>query len=470
MARETSKSLAPSARSSSRADLPIPAGPSNSTAFPWPARASRSRSARRRRSGPRPTSSLCAAIACVLLQAWSQLPPTSFSRPRESKRIKGNQRDSKVILPGKASKSQTPKRASCGTTVPNNMLAQANYRSSPPLPGSLSEEAAVTRAALPLGLLGRSQERHRLTDLLQSAQAGSGIALVIQGEAGIGKSALLDDLAANAGDVLVCRVAGVESEMELPFAALEHLCGPLLGHVVDLPVLHRGTLGKAFGLTTGPRPDLFMVGMAVLDLIAAVTRSQTMLWIVDDAQWLDQASRQTVGFVCRRLRGERLAAVVAVRDTKGARDLTGLPQLRLQGLSRQEAGRFLDSVVTGPSDALVRDRVIAETRGNPLALLELPRSWTTAELVEGFSESERVPGDLQLERAFAKRLGDLPVETRRLLTLAAAEPRGDPALLWSAAKEMGLDWRAAGAAEAQGLAEFSQHVHFRHPLVRAAAY
>jgi len=328
----------------------------------------------------------------------------------------------------------------------------------------------VTRAALPLGLLGRSQERHRLTDLLQSAQAGRGIALVIQGEAGIGKSALLDDLAANAGDVLVCRVAGVESEMELPFAALEHLCGPLLGHVVDLRVLHRGTLEKAFGLTTGPRPDLFMVGMAVLDLIAAVTRSQTMLWLVDDAQWLDQASRQTVGFVCRRLRGERLAAVVAVRDTKGARDLTGLPQLRLQGLSRQEAGRLFDSVVTGPTDALVRDRIIAETRGNPLALLELPRSWTTAELVEGFSESERVPGDLQLERAFAKRLGDLPVDTRRLLTLAAAEPKGDPALLWSAAKEMGLDWRAAGAAEAQGLAEFSQHVHFRHPLVRAAAY
>ena len=328
----------------------------------------------------------------------------------------------------------------------------------------------MTRTTSPLGLLGRSQERHRLANMLHSAQAGRGTALLIQGEAGIGKSALLDDLAANAGDVCVCRVAGVESEMELPFAALQHLCEPLLGHVVDLPILHRSTLEKVFGLTTGSPPDLFLVGMAVLDLIAAGTRSQTMLWLVDDAQWLDQASRQTVGFVCRRLRGERLAAVVAVRDTKGARDLTGLPQLRLQGLTRQDAGRLFDSVVTGPTDALVRDRIIAETRGNPLALLELPRSWTTAELVEGFSESERVPGDLQLERAFAKRLGDLPVDTRRLLTLAAAEPKGDPALLWSAAKAIGLDWRAAGAAEAQGLVEFNQHVHFRHPLVRAAAY
>ncbi len=328
----------------------------------------------------------------------------------------------------------------------------------------------MTGAASPPVLVGRSQERHRLKDMLQSAQAGRGVALVIQGQAGIGKSALLDDLAAHAPDACVCRVAGVESEMELPFSALQQLCEPLLGHVVDLPIPQRSTLERAFGVTTGSPPDLFLVGMAVLDLVAKVTRSQTMLWLVDDAQWLDQASRQTVGFVCRRLRRERLAAVVAVRDTKRARDLTGLPQLRLQGLTHQAAGSLFDSVVTGPTDALVRDRIIAETRGNPLALLELPRSWTTAELVEGFSESERVPGDVQLERAFTKRLGDLPVDTRRLLTLAAAEPRGDPALLWSAAKEMGLDWRAAGAAEAEGLVEFNHHVYFRHPLVRAAAY
>ena len=325
-------------------------------------------------------------------------------------------------------------------------------------------------AASQLRILGRSAERSRLTEMLLSAHAGRGTSLVIQGEAGIGKSALLDDLAANAVDTWVCRVAGVESEMELPFASLQQLCGPTLSHVADLSVLHRSTLEKVFGLTTGSPPDRFSVGMALLDLVAVVTQSQTMLWLVDDAQWLDQASRRTIGFACRRLRGERLAAFVALRDTPGGRDLAGLPQMRLEGLTRQDAGRLFDSVVPGPTDPLVRDRIIAETRGNPLALLELPRTWTAAELVEGFSEPEREPVDFQLERAFAKRLGNLPGETRILLTLAAAEPKGDPAILWSAADEMGLDWRAAGAAEAEGLIDFNQRVHFRHPLVRATAY
>jgi DNA-binding CsgD family transcriptional regulator len=321
-----------------------------------------------------------------------------------------------------------------------------------------------------LGILGRSKERSLLADMLLSAKAGRGSSLVIQGEAGIGKSALLDDLADKAGDVCVCRVAGVESEMELPFSGLQELCGPTLGHVEDLSAPRRTTLEKIFGLTTGLPPDPFLVGMAVLDLIAAVTQSQPMLWLVDDAQWLDQASRRTIGFASRRLRRERLASVVAVRDRSCGRDLAGLPQMRLKGLTRQDAGHLFDSVVTGPTDPLVRDRIIAETRGNPLALLELPRAWTTAELVEGFSEPARAPVDFQLDRAFAKRLGDLPGETRTLLTLAAAEPKGDPALLWSAAEEIGLDWRAAGAAEAEGLIEFNQRVYFRHPLVRAAAY
>jgi DNA-binding CsgD family transcriptional regulator len=320
------------------------------------------------------------------------------------------------------------------------------------------------------GLLGRIEERRSLEELLGKARAGHGGAVVLRGEAGIGKSALLDDLAIKAPDCCICRAVGVESEMELAYAGLQQLCGPIADLLVVLPSPRRHALEKVFGLSTGSPPDRFLVGMAVLDLVAAAAQRQPVMWIVDDAQWLDRSSLQTVGFVSRRLLADRIFIAIASRDTSEDEELAGLPELSLAGLGTEDAGILFDSVVTGPTDPVVRDRIIAETRGNPLALLELPRAWTIAEAVEGLPESARASLTGHLELAFAKRLGQLPPDTQTLLTLAAAEPTGDAALLWSAAQELGLDWSAAASAERAGLIEFGPRVRFRHPLVRAAAY
>jgi DNA-binding CsgD family transcriptional regulator len=319
-------------------------------------------------------------------------------------------------------------------------------------------------------LLGRTEERQRLVDLLGEARAGHGGAVVLRGEAGIGKSALLDGLALRALDCCICRAVGVESEMELAYAGLQQLCGPLIDLAIDLPTPRRDALEKVFGLSTGYPPDRFLVGIAVLDLVAVAAQGRPVIWIIDDAQWLDRSSLQTIGFVSRRLSAERIFVAIASRDTGDDDELTGLPELQLAGLSTDDAGTLFDSVVTGPTDPAVRDRIIAETRGNPLALLELPQAWTKAEAVEGLPESAGVPLTGRLELAFAKRLGDLPADTQTLLALAAAEPTGDTALLWSAAQELGLDWSAAAPAERAGLIEFGPRVQFRHPLVRAAAY
>jgi DNA-binding CsgD family transcriptional regulator len=320
------------------------------------------------------------------------------------------------------------------------------------------------------GLLGRVDERQRLDESCRKARAGHGGAVVLRGEAGIGKSALLDDLASRAPDFRICRAVGVESEMELAYAGLQQLCGPIVDLLTHLPSPRRDALEKVFGLSTGRPPDRFLVGMAVLDLVAATAEGQPVMWIVDDAQWLDRSSLQTVGFVSRRLLAERILIAIASRDTGEGDELAGLQELRLAGLGTEDAGALFDSVVTGPTDPTVRDRIIAETRGNPLALLELPRAWTTAEAVEGLPESAGVPLTGHLELAFAKRLADLPPDTQTLLALAAAEPTGDAALLWSAAQQLGLDWSAAAPAERAGLIEFGPLVHFRHPLVRAVAY
>jgi DNA-binding CsgD family transcriptional regulator len=294
--------------------------------------------------------------------------------------------------------------------------------------------------------------------------------LVLRGEAGIGKSALLEDLAKYAADFCICRAGGVESEMELPYAGLQQLCGPLSGHNAELVTLHRNVLDQVFGLAEGARRERFLVGIAALDLVATVAKKQPTVWLIDDAQWIDQASMQAIGFVGRRLLAERVVILVATRNVSDEDELAGLPELRIGGLNAEDARRLFDSVVSGPTDPLVRDRIISETRGNPLALLELPRAWTTAELVEGLSGAAGIPLTGRLESAFAKRLGELPPDTQVLLALAAAEPKGDPALLWSAAQRLGLDWSAAAPAERAGLLEVGQGVHFRHPLVRAAAY
>jgi len=319
-------------------------------------------------------------------------------------------------------------------------------------------------------LLGRREEQRRLAALLHEARKGQAGVLVLRGEAGIGKSALLSDLAKNAGDFCICRAGGVESEMELAYAGLQQLCRPLAGHNEELTQLHRNVLDQVFGRTEGAPPERFLVGIAALDLVATVAQKQPVVWLVDDAQWIDQASMQAIAFVGRRLLAERVVILIATRDAADENELAGLPELRLDGLTAEDAGRLFDLVVSGPTDPLVRDRIISEAHGNPLALLELPRAWTTAELVEGLPDAAGIPLTGRLESAFAKRLRVLPPDTQTLLALAAAEPTGDPALLWSAAQRLGLDWSAAAPAERAGLLEVGQGVHFRHPLVRAAAY
>lgn len=296
--------------------------------------------------------------------------------------------------------------------------------------------------------------------------------LVLRGEAGIGKSALLEYLVGNAAGGRIARVAGVESEMELAFAGLHQLCAPMMGHVDRIPGPQRDALTVAFGLGTGSPPDRFLVGLAVLSLLSEVAAEQPLVCVVDDAQWLDRVSAQTLAFVARRLLAERVALVFAVRGPAlGAGDdpLAGLSEFVVRGLDDGDARALLDSVVLGRVDERVRDRIVAEAGGNPLALLELPRDLTAAELAGGFGRPDARPLASQIERSFLRRIESLPGTTQRLLLVAAAEPVGDVALLRRAAERLGIGMDAA-AAEAAGLIEFGARVRFRHPLVRSAAY
>ena len=342
-------------------------------------------------------------------------------------------------------------------------LAARSARRKPPHASmlSLSDEP---------GLIGRRHELDTLAALLEHARSGRSGVLIVRGEPGIGKSVLLDEVTRRAQGFVVARVAGVESEMELAYAALQQLCRPFSERVPDLPAPQRDALDAAFGLSAGPPRDRYLVGLAVLQLMAAFADERPVLCVIDDAQWLDRVSVQTIAFVARRLLAEPILFVVAARDSADDGDWAGLPELRLRGLDDADAAVLFDSVVTGPTDPRLRDRIVAESRGNPLALLELPRAWTTAELVEGVGAAGAGRLTEDLEDGFAQRLRSLPTDTRRLLTLAAAEPLGDPTLLWRAAEQLGLSWDAASAAEAAGLIEFGATVCFRHPLVRAAAY
>ena len=317
-------------------------------------------------------------------------------------------------------------------------------------------------------LLGRSEECATLDRLLADARAGRGQVLVLRGEAGIGKTALVDYLAAQASGCRVARAAGAESERELAYAGLQQLCAPFLDRIDRLPEPQRDALGTAFGLSAGGRPNRFLVGLAVLTLLADVAEEQPLVCLVDDAQWLDPMSAQILAFVARRLLAERIALVLAVRDPEDEPDLAGLPELAVCGLSDTEARKLLDSVVKGPVDARVRDRIVAETHGNPLALIELPRAWTAAELADGFERT--APLVSRIEQCFVRQIQPLPADTRMLLLTAAAEPLGDATLLWGAAGRLGLGADPAAAAEATGLIEFGPRIRFRHPLVRSAVY
>jgi DNA-binding CsgD family transcriptional regulator/tetratricopeptide (TPR) repeat protein len=321
------------------------------------------------------------------------------------------------------------------------------------------------------GLTGRRSERDVLDRFVADVRAGQGRALVVRGEPGVGKTALLDYLAERASGCLVARAAGVQSEMELAFAGLHQLCAPMLDHDESLPDPQREALRTAFGLSAGPVPDRFLVGLAVLGLLSETAGERPLVCVVDDQQWLDHASAQALGFAARRLAADPVGVVFAARVP--GQDVAGLPELVVEGLAYNDARSLLESVlsrVAGRLDARVRDRIIADTHGNPLALLELTRGLTPAQLTGGFGVSEVVPLDGRIEESFRRQLEALPAQTRRLVQLAAADPSGDPVLVWRAAGRLAIGAGAAKPAVEAGLAEFGARVRFRHPLVRSAAY
>jgi DNA-binding CsgD family transcriptional regulator len=319
-------------------------------------------------------------------------------------------------------------------------------------------------------LWGRGPQCEALDGLLAEVRAGRSRVLVVRGEPGIGKTALLGYAGETAPDFRVAHAEGAESEMELPFAALTQLCGRMLSRLDRLPGPQRDALGVAFGLSAGGAPDRFLVGLAVLGLLSEAAADQPLLCLIDDAQWLDQASAQALAFVARRLDAESVALIFGSRDLAAEEPLVGLPELALHGLADDDARALLASVIPGRLDERVRDRIIAEAGGNPLALLELPHRMTAAELAGGFGlpGAGRLSG--RIEDIFQRRLAPLPAKTQRLLLLAAAEPTGDPALLWRAADRLGIGSGAADSAESGGLLIVGARVTFRHPLVRSAIY
>jgi DNA-binding CsgD family transcriptional regulator len=325
-------------------------------------------------------------------------------------------------------------------------------------------------AARASGFVGRTYEREVLDGLLANVRGGQSNVLVIRGEAGIGKSTLLRYAARQASGFRLAQVTGVEAEMELPFAATHQLCGPMLERLDALPAPQRDALRVAFGLGSGDVPDRFLIGLALLSLFSAVAEERPLLCLVEDAQWVDAASSQLLGFVARRVLAETVAIVIAVREPFSGMEFDGLPELRLEGLHEDDARALLASTVPGRLDARVRDRIVAETRGNPLALLELPSSTAAAELAGGFPLLAPSGLPAHIEEHYLRRIEELPEATRRLMLLAAADPLGDATLVRRAGRRLEIDAGALAAAENAGLLEIGARVRFRHPLVRSAVY
>ena len=322
----------------------------------------------------------------------------------------------------------------------------------------------------PAELTDRHSERGQLDRLIEAVRAGESRSLVVRGEPGVGKTVLLDYLAGQASEkgCRVARAAGVQTEMELPFAGLHQLCGPMLDHAGHLPGPQRDALRTVFGISAGPPPDRFLVGLAVLSLLSEVAAAQPLICVVDDHQWLDHASAQALGFAARRVAADPVGLVFAVREPGG--ELAGLAELEVTGLRDDDARTLLESALAGPLDERVRDLIVAETHGNPLALLELPKGLTPAELAGGFGLPGAMPLPGRIEESFRRQLEALPEATRRLLLVAAAEPYGDLSLVWRAAGRLGIGAAAATPALDAGLVEFGARVRFRHPLARSAAY
>jgi DNA-binding CsgD family transcriptional regulator len=323
-------------------------------------------------------------------------------------------------------------------------------------------------ARVGLKLRGRRNERAALDELLAAARGGRSETHVLRGEAGIGKTALLGSVIESASDFRILRAAGVESEMELPFAALQQLCAPLSDWFDRLPGPQRNALVTAFGLSAGTVPDRFFVGLATLNLVSEVAERQPLLCVIDDAQWLDRASAQALAFVARRLLAESVVMLFAVREP--IPELAGLPDLVVKGIRDADARELLASAVPGRLDQRVADQLVVEARGNPLALLELPRGLTPAELAGGFGLPEAQPLEGRIEDGILRRLEALPADTRRLLLVAAADPTGDPALTRRAATCLGLTEAALEPLAGAELIELGARVRFRHPLVRSVVY
>jgi len=319
-------------------------------------------------------------------------------------------------------------------------------------------------------LLGRRSECEALDRLLTDVVSGTSRVMVLRGDAGVGKSKLLGYLSHRVAGWRVSTAVGVESEMELAYSGLHQLCGPMLDHLDRLPDPQREALATVFGLDLGAAPDRFLVGLATLSLLTDAAEQQPLVCIVDDAQWLDQASAQILGFVARRLLAERVALVCAARPGTGDNPLAGLPELSIHGLGESDARALLLDNIYGPLDAAVCDQIITESHGNPLALLELPRTWSAADLAGGFGlpGSQLVPG--KIEQSYIRRLRLLPSATQLLVLTAAAEPIGDPLLLRRAAETLGIDMAAASSAVDAGLFHVGGRVEFAHPLVRSATY
>jgi DNA-binding CsgD family transcriptional regulator len=321
-----------------------------------------------------------------------------------------------------------------------------------------------------LVLCGRRDECAVLDGLLQDARSGQSGVLLLRGDAGIGKTALLAHAIRSASDMRVLRAVEVEAEMELPFAALHQLCAPLLDRLDGLPGPQRDALATTFGLSAGAVPDRLFVGLAVLGMLSEAAEVRPLLCVIDDAQWLDRASAQALAFVARRMLAESVVMLFAAREPSDL--LAGLPELVLKPLADADARALLASVIPGRLDERIADELLAETRGNPLALLELPRGLSPAQLAGGFGLPEALSLSLEgrIEESFVTRLEALPDDTQRLLLVAAAEATGDPALLWRAAGRLGITRPALKPAESAGLIEVGARFRFRHPLVRSAVY
>jgi DNA-binding CsgD family transcriptional regulator len=321
------------------------------------------------------------------------------------------------------------------------------------------------------GFIGRASERSALDRVLGDARRGRSEVLVLRGEAGVGKTALLRYAARQASGFRVLQIAGVQAEMELPYAAIHQLCAPLLAdHLDELPVPQKDALRVALGLAAGGVPDRFMVGLAVLGLVAATAEDRPLLCLVEDAQWLDITSSQILGLVARRVLAESVAIVVAIRTGPGDGNFDSLPELVVSGLDDQDAAVLLQQVVSVRLDPGVRDRLVTETHGNPLALLELPRRMTAAELAGGFRLPNTPDLSAHLEDQFADRIRELPEATQQLMLVAAADPLGDAALVWRAGRKLNIEFAALGPAADAELLEIGATVRFRHPLVRSAVY